>query len=107
MDGSDRLTIKVVEQLSRIRAADWDECAGPDNPFVSHAFLDALEASNSACAETGWLPQHLVLEDGNRNLLGAVPMYLKSHSYGEYVFDHGWAQAIERAGGRYYPKLQV
>ena len=107
MDGSDRLSIKVIERLSRIRAADWDECAGPDNPFVSHAFLDALEDSNSACAETGWLPQHLVLEDGNGRLLGAVPMYLKSHSYGEYVFDHGWAEAYERAGGRYYPKLQV
>ncbi len=107
MDGSDRLSIKVVEWLSKIRAADWDECAGPDNPFVSHAFLDALEDSNSACAETGWLPQHLVLEDGNGRLLGAVPMYLKSHSYGEYVFDHGWAEAYERAGGRYYPKLQV
>ncbi len=107
MDGSDRLSIKVVERLSKIRAADWDECAGPDNPFVSHAFLDALEASNSACAETGWLPQHLALEDGNGRLLGAVPMYLKSHSYGEYVFDHGWAEAYERAGGRYYPKLQV
>lgn len=107
MDGSDRLSIKVVERLSKIRAADWDECAGSDNPFVSHAFLDALEASNSACAETGWLPQHLVLEDGNGRLLGAVPMYLKSHSYGEYVFDHGWAEAYERAGGRYYPKLQV
>ncbi len=107
MDGSDRLSIKVVDRLSKIRAADWDACAGPDNPFVSHAFLDALEASNSACAETGWLPQHLVLEDGNGRLLGAVPMYLKRHSYGEYVFDHGWADAYERAGGRYYPKLQV
>ena len=107
MDGSDRLSVKVVERLSKIRAADWDECAGSDNPFVSHAFLDALEESNSACAETGWLPQHLALEDGNGNLLGAAPMYLKSHSYGEYVFDHGWAEAYERAGGRYYPKLQV
>ncbi len=107
MDGSDRLSIKVVERLSKISAADWDECAGSDNPFLSFAFLDALEASNSACAETGWLPQHLALEDGNGRLLGAVPMYLKSHSYGEYVFDHGWAEAYERAGGRYYPKLQV
>ena len=107
MDGSGRLSVKVVERLSKIRAADWDECAGSDNPFVSHAFLDALEESNSACAETGWLPQHLVLEDGNGKLLGAAPMYLKSHSYGEYVFDHGWAEAYERAGGRYYPKLQV
>jgi len=107
MDGSGRLSVKVVERLSKIRAADWDECAGSDNPFVSHAFLDALEESNSACAETGWLPQHLALEDGNGKLLGAAPMYLKSHSYGEYVFDHGWAEAYERAGGRYYPKLQV
>jgi predicted N-acyltransferase len=107
MDGSDRLSIKIVERLSKIGAADWDECAGADNPFLSHAFLDALEESNSACAETGWLPQHLALEDGDGRLLGAVPMYLKSHSYGEYVFDHGWAEAYERAGGRYYPKLQV
>jgi len=106
-DGADRLCIRVIDKLAEIPAAEWDACAGPDNPFVSHAFLEALEASGSACAETGWLPQHLLLADGGGRLLGAVPMYLKTHSYGEYVFDHGWASAYERAGGRYYPKLQA
>ncbi|MCK0210023.1 GNAT family N-acetyltransferase [Starkeya koreensis] len=77
------------------------------NPFVSHAFLSALEESGSVSAKTGWLPQHLVLEDPDGKLVGVCPAYLKSHSQGEYVFDHGWAEAYERAGGRYYPKLQV
>ncbi len=77
------------------------------NPFVSHAFLSALEESGSACADTGWLPQHLVLEDEDGRIIGVCPAYLKSHSQGEYVFDHGWAEAFHRAGGRYYPKLQV
>lgn len=77
------------------------------NPFISHAFLSALEESKSACAETGWLPQHLVLEDEDGHVFGVCPAYLKSHSQGEYVFDHGWAEAFQRAGGRYYPKLQV
>jgi predicted N-acyltransferase len=104
-DGGDRLTVRVVERLADIDAAAWDTCAGDENPFLSHAFLEALEASGSATAKTGWLPQHLVLEDGAGRLLGAVPLYLKSHSYGEYVFDHGWASAYERAGGDYYPKL--
>jgi len=106
-DGGENLTVRVVEKLAEIPAAAWDACAGADNPFLSHGFLEALEASGSATAETGWLPQHLALEDSAGRLLGAVPMYLKSHSYGEYVFDHGWASALERAGGRYYPKLQV
>jgi hypothetical protein len=105
-DGGERLSVRVVEKLADVPAAQWDACAGPENPFLSHAFLEALEASGSATARTGWLPQHLLLEDGAR-LLGAVPLYLKSHSYGEYVFDHGWAAALERAGGRYYPKLQA
>ena len=105
-DGGDRLTVRVVDRLSTIPAAAWDACAGPDNPFLAHAFLEALEASGSATGETGWLPQHLALEDERGRLLGAAPLYLKSHSYGEYVFDHGWAAAYERAGGRYYPKLQ-
>ena len=104
-DGGDRLSIRVVEQLKDVPAAAWDACAGGDNPFLAHAFLEALEASRSAVSRTGWLPQHLVLEDQAGRVLGAVPMYLKSHSYGEYVFDHGWASALERAGGRYYPKL--
>ncbi|WP_306148422.1 MULTISPECIES: GNAT family N-acetyltransferase [unclassified Roseibium] len=77
------------------------------NPFLSHAFLEALEASGCATRQTGWMPRHMVLEDGNGAVLGAVPAYLKSHSQGEYVFDHGWADAFYRAGGDYYPKLQI
>jgi predicted N-acyltransferase len=77
------------------------------NPFISHAFLSALELSESVGARTGWQPMPLIAEDGEGALIGAVPCYVKSHSRGEYVFDHGWAEAFERAGGRYYPKLQV
>jgi uncharacterized protein len=104
-DGGERLTVRVVDDLSTVPAAAWDACAGPDNPFVCHAFLQALEESGSATRETGWLPQHVIIEDDAKRILGAVPMYLKSHSYGEYIFDHGWASGYERAGGRYYPKL--
>jgi predicted N-acyltransferase len=104
-DGSDSLAVKVVSRIAEVPAADWDACAG-GNPFVSHAFLSALEDSGSAVAETGWLPQHLVLPDPKGGLLGCAPLYLKNHSYGEYVFDWNWADAYERAGGRYYPKLQ-
>ena len=105
-DGSDRVTVKVVSRLAELPADEWDACVGDDNPFLSYAFLQAMEASGSATAETGWLPQHLALEDGARRLVAVAPLYLKSHSYGEYVFDWGWASAYERAGGRYYPKLQ-
>jgi uncharacterized protein len=105
-DGSERVTVKVVSRLAELPAAEWDGCAGDDNPFLSHAFLEALESSGSATAETGWLPQHLAIEDGAGRLVAAAPLYLKTHSYGEYVFDWGWASAYERAGGRYYPKLQ-
>ena len=76
------------------------------NPFVSHAFFAAAEASGSACARTGWGPRHLLARLGG-DIVGIVPCYLKSHSQGEYVFDRGWADAYERAGGRYYPKLQA
>src|SRR5690242_1356873 len=106
-DGSERVTVKVVSRLAELPAAEWDACAGEDNPFLSHAFLEALESSGSATAETGWLPQHLAIEDGAGRLVAAAPLYLKTHSYGEYVFDWGWASAYERAGGRYYPKLQI
>jgi uncharacterized protein len=105
-DGGDQLTVKAHRAVDTIGAAAWDACAGTDNPFLSYAFLQALEASGSATAESGWLPQHLALEDANGCIIGVAPLYLKSHSYGEYVFDHGWAAAYERAGGRYYPKLQ-
>ncbi|HEV8015828.1 MAG TPA: GNAT family N-acetyltransferase [Stellaceae bacterium] len=104
-DGGERLTVRIVEDLAVIPAAAWDECAGTDNPFVCHTFLQALEESGSATRETGWLPQHVVIEDQAKRILGAAPMYLKSHSYGEYIFDHGWASGYERAGGHYYPKL--
>ncbi len=107
--------IRVETSFADIAAEDWGRLAGassagadaPYNPFVSHAFLSALEESGSAVAETGWLGQHLLLEDDDGGLLGALPAYLKNHSQGEYVFDHGWADAFERAGGRYYPKLQA
>lgn len=101
------LEAHVLPSIGAVAPADWDLCAGAANPFVRHAFLSALEESGSSAAETGWLPQHVVLKNGAGAVLGAVPMYLKSHSYGEYVFDHGWAEAFERAGGRYYPKLQI
>jgi predicted N-acyltransferase len=108
------LQIRVIPALAEISATQWDACANPQshselfpyNPFVSHDFLSALEASGSATARTGWHPQHLVAEtDGV--IRGVVPCYLKSHSRGEYVFDAGWAEAYERAGGSYYPKVQV
>lgn len=108
------LRLRVENRLAAIPAAAWDACAGEGatagaraNPFITHAFLSALEESGSATAKTGWLPQHLVLEDAEGGVLGVCPAYLKSHSRGEYVFDEGWADAYERAGGRYYPKLQV
>ncbi|MBK1665071.1 GNAT family N-acetyltransferase [Rhodospirillum rubrum] len=100
------LSLSVVESLSAVDSADWDRCAGHDNPFVSHAFLLALEDSGSASVKTGWLPRHAVLHDDQGRLRACAPLYLKSHSYGEYVFDWGWAEAYERAGKRYYPKLQ-
>src|SRR6266852_6906803 len=132
---SSEIVLEAVSSVSQIPAADWDACANPRpgpgahnglarsaspnpannscadltfgyNPFVSHAFFSALEASGSACARTGWGPRHLLARlDGV--IAGIVPCFLKSHSQGEYVFDRGWADAYERAGGRYYPKLQV
>ncbi len=110
-DGNEPITVKVVSKIAEIQAAEWDACAGVDapdgNPSVSHAFLHALEESRSVRPESGWQPQHLVIEDSRGSVVGAVPMYLKSHSMGEYVFDYGWANAYERAGGQYYPKLQA
>ncbi len=105
-DSGEAYTLRTVASLTEIDAAEWDACAGADNPFVSHGFLAALEESGSATAESGWVPQHLVLNDGAGRTVAAVPLYLKNHSYGEYVFDWGWADAFERAGGEYYPKLQ-
>jgi predicted N-acyltransferase len=132
---SSEISLEAVSSVSQITADEWDACAHPQgasdslngldtlssssftgdwcpdsttsyNPFVSHAFFAALEASGSACARTGWGPRHLIARlDGD--IAGIVPCYLKSHSRGEYVFDGGWADAFERAGGNYYPKLQA
>ncbi|PZO79443.1 MAG: GNAT family N-acetyltransferase [Mesorhizobium amorphae] len=112
--GEDRaLQVRVMPSVSAFTAAEWATLSGtvrggkaPYNPFLSHAFLTALEDSGCATPRTGWQGNHLRLETAEGELLGAVPGYLKSHSQGEYVFDHGWADALERAGGDYYPKLQ-
>jgi len=107
------LRIRVIPAIGDVTAEAWDACANPIsqdcsyNPFISHAFLSSLEDSSSAIGKTGWQPQHLLAEEADGTVLGAVPCYLKSHSRGEYVFDRGWAEAYERAGGDYYPKLQV
>jgi predicted N-acyltransferase len=118
---SSEITLEALPSVSDISAADWDACANPPvdlsgtscgaatrayNPFVSHAFFSAAEGSGSATIRTGWAPRHLVAKVEDR-IVGIVPCYLKSHSQGEYVFDRGWADAYERAGGRYYPKLQA
>lgn len=97
---------RFLDSVQAVDAAAWDRLAGDANPFVCHAFINALEESGAAAADTGWRPFHLTLHDEQGQLAGAMPAYLKGHSYGEYVFDHGWANAYERAGGRYYPKLQ-
>jgi uncharacterized protein len=127
------LRIRVVPAIADIAPEVWDACANPDsiqvlesarepatdsrtspdtqskayNPFISHDFLFSLEASGSATAKTGWQPQHLLAESPDGAVRGVAPCYLKSHSRGEYVFDRGWAEAYENAGGQYYPKLQV
>ena len=116
-------SIQVATSIAALDAAQWDACANPPagladgaddgdrsgerfNPFLSHAFLQALETSGSVGARTGWSPAHVVIKDAGR-MVAAAPTYLKSNSQGEYVFDHAWADAFTRAGGRYYPKLQV
>jgi uncharacterized protein len=130
------LTLRLIHSIGDVRAEAWDACANPQrpdpdsdpgksvqeadqshpclstlgagyNPFISHDFLSALERSGSVGARSGWQPVHLLAEDAKGIVLGVVPCYAKSHSRGEYVFDHGWAEAYERAGGSYYPKLQI
>jgi len=101
------LTLSLHASIHEIDPAEWEACGGGENPFVSHAFLSAVEDSGSASARTGWLPRHAALHDAAGRLVACAPMYAKGHSYGEYVFDHGWARAFEQAGGDYYPKLQV
>ncbi len=113
MDAERQLIATVYPSAAEIDAADWNRCASgsgaerPANPFLEHDFFVALEASGSATARTGWAPQHIVLRETTGQVAGLMPAYLKSHSRGEYVFDWGWADAFERAGGRYYPKLQI
>ena len=101
-------TARILHGIDEIDAAAWDSCHShaPYNPFLSHRFLHALEISGSVSAETGWQPFHLAVESDDK-LIGVVPTYLKSHSQGEYVFDYGWADAWHRAGGKYYPKMQI
>jgi hypothetical protein len=120
------IKITVRRSIADIPAAEWDACANPawlqtrssaapdalgqgerHNPFLSHGFLHALEASGSVGPRAGWAPFHLAIEDERERIAAVAPCYLKSHSQGEYVFDHAWADAYERAGGEYYPKLQV
>jgi len=112
-------TARFVESLALVDAEAWDACANPagladpeavgerHNPFVSRAFLLALERSKSVGDRTGWAPAHVLVEDANGRLVAAAPAYIKTHSMGEYVFDHSWAEAYKRLGGRYYPKVQV
>ena len=113
------LTVRSIEGIAEVAAEAWDACANPPdpsadesvgerfNPFITHAFLDALEQSRSVGGRSGWAPAHVLVEAPGGRLVAAAPTYLKAHSQGEYVFDHAWADAYQRAGGRYYPKLQV
>ena len=100
------LTTRVVRSISEIPEPVWNQCTVSSHPFILYNFLLSLEESKSAVPETGWTPQHLLLYSKSE-VIGTMPMYIKEHSAGEYVFDHGWAEAFHRAGGRYYPKLQV
>lgn len=109
---SKRNAWRVLASMREIDAETWNRLANPAaaavDPFISHAFLDALEQSRSVGpAATGWLPRHLVVEDASGAIAATMPLYVKLHSHGEYVFDHSWADAFEQAGGRYYPKLQA
>ena len=101
------LSARLLESVHDVTARDWDALNQRDNPFMSHAFLSAMEDSGSVGPGTGWQPAPIVIESDSGTLLAAMPAYLKGHSQGEYVVDHSWADAYERAGGRYYPKLQI
>ncbi|HYG48838.1 MAG TPA: GNAT family N-acetyltransferase [Allosphingosinicella sp.] len=98
---------RLARGVASFDAADWDRCAGTADPFLSHAFLSALEESGSATPRTGWQPVPIAIDGDDGRPAAVAPAYLKSHSQGEYVFDHGWAAAWEQAGGEYYPKLQM
>lgn len=96
---------RLLDSIGNVDAADWDGLVGTGDPFIRHGYLSLLERSGSAGSKTGWQPLHVAVEDEGR-LVAAAPLFAKGHSWGEYVFDHGWAEALQRAGGRYYPKLQ-
>ena len=101
-----KAAVRIHRRIAEVGREAWDACAGPGNPFVSFDFLDVLEEAGCAADRTGWAPHHLSVEDEAGETAAVMPLYLKSHSQGEYVFDWSWADAYERAGGRYYPKLQ-
>ncbi len=101
------IVARIAPGVASIPAADWDRCAGADDPFLSHIFLSALEQSGSATTRTGWQPAPILIDGPDGRPDAVMPAYVKSHSQGEYVFDHGWADAWQRAGGDYYPKLQI
>lgn len=111
MDDTAERSVRWAASIADITAADWDRCANPDaatyDPFVSHAFLKALEVAGTTGERAGWIPQHAVIERADGTIDAVMPLYVKTHSQGEYVFDHAWADAYHRAGGAYYPKLQT
>src|SRR5881392_3533111 len=104
-DRESEILARLAPGIATVDAGPWDSLC-PGDPFVSHAFLASLEDSGSVGLSTGWSPAPILVEDEGR-LVGAAPAYLKGNSQGEYVFDHGWADAWQRAGGQYYPKLQI
>jgi predicted N-acyltransferase len=106
-DSDPAFTVHLAKSVGTFRAADWDALTDGGNPFVSHAFLTALEESLSVGGGSGWTPAPMVIDGADGRLAGALPAYIKAHSQGEYVFDHAWADAWHRAGGSYYPKLQI
>lgn len=101
------ITARLADGVRQIAAADWDACAGSANPFVGHTFLTALEESGAVGGRSGWQPLPIIVDGDDGRPAAIAPAYIKAHSQGEYVFDHGWADAWERAGGDYYPKLQI
>ena len=113
-----RLSSRILRSVEEVSAKSWDACANQCcvdhfspketfNPFISHSFLKSLEISASVGRDSGWQPLFPIIEDDMGNIVAAAPAYLKSHSFGEYVFDATWAEAYERAGGTYYPKIQI
>jgi predicted N-acyltransferase len=95
-----------IDSLKKIKKEEWNACVDSDHPFIQYEFLFALEESESACSQTGWKPYHYIEQNDDNDIIAICPLYLKSHSYGEYIFDHAWADAYHRHGLNYYPKLQ-